>query len=98
MRARHSPLKRENTNPPLFSKKLLTTLDNVPLVWYIILMNDEKNLPIEAEITAIRATAEEAKKLRADLQAKTTIIKQAIPPTKWRIPQGPMRLGGTWFV
>jgi hypothetical protein len=61
-------------------------------------MNDNKNLPLQAEITAIRATAEEARKLNASLQAKTTIIKRAIQPSEWRIPQGPMRIGGTWYV
>jgi hypothetical protein len=61
-------------------------------------MNNEKNLPIEAEITEIRATAEEAKRLRSDLQAKTNIIKKAIQPNEWKLPDGPMRIGGTWFV
>ena len=61
-------------------------------------MNNEKNLPLEAEITAIRATAEEAKKLRADLRAKATIIKRAIEPSEFQLPQGPMRIGGTWYV
>ena len=60
-------------------------------------MNNEKNLPLEAEITAIRATVEEARKLRADLQAKTTVVKKAVI-TKIQIPQGPMRIGGTWYV
>ena len=61
-------------------------------------MNNEKNLPLEAEITAIRATAEEAKKLRASLRAKTNVIKRAIEPNEFRLPQGPMRIGGTWFL
>ena len=60
-------------------------------------MNDNKNLPIEAEITAIRATAEEARKLRANLHAKTNVIKKAIEPNEFCIPQGPMRIGGTWY-
>ena len=60
-------------------------------------MNDNKNLPVEAEITAIRATAEEAKKVRAGLRAKPTIIEKATAP-KMEIPQGPMRIGGTWFL
>lgn len=61
-------------------------------------MNDNKNLPLKAEIVAIRATAEEAWKLNYILQAKTTIIKKAINPSEMRIPQGPMRIGGTWYV
>jgi hypothetical protein len=61
-------------------------------------MNDNKNLPVEAEITAIRATAEEAKKLRASLHAKTNVIKRAIEPSEFRLPEGPMRIGGTWYV
>ena len=61
-------------------------------------MNNEKNLPLEAEITTIRATAEEAKGLRANLRAKATIIKRAIEPSKFQLPQGPMRIGGTWYV
>jgi len=59
-------------------------------------MNDNKNLPIEAEIIAIRATAEEAKKLRADLRAKTTVIAKAIKPNEWQLPNGPMFLNGQW--
>ena len=39
-------------------------------------MNDNENLPIEAEIVSIRATAEEAKKLNKSLLAKTTIVRQ----------------------
>ena len=61
-------------------------------------MNENKNLPLEAEITAIRATAEEAKKLRADLRAKTTIVKKAVEPNEWRLPNGPMLLNGQWHV
>ena len=61
-------------------------------------MNDNKNLPVEAEITAIRATAEEAKRLRANLRTKTSIIKRAIEPNEFRLPDGPMRIGGTWYV
>ena len=70
-------------------------------------MNDNKNLPVEAEITAIRATAEEAKKLRASLRAKTTIIQKQMSETslkawglqnEFRLPEGPMRIGGTWYV
>jgi hypothetical protein len=61
-------------------------------------MNDNKNLPLEAEIVSLRATAEEAKKVRANLQAKTAIIKKAINPSEFRIPQGPMRIGGKWYV
>ena len=98
MSAKHSPSTRGSTNPPLFSEKLFSLLDNTPLVWYIIEMNDNKNLPIEAEIIEIRATAEEAKRLRSSLQVKTNIIKKAIQPNEWRLPDGPMRLGGTWFV
>jgi hypothetical protein len=61
-------------------------------------MNNEKNLPLQAEITAIRATVEEVEKLRADLRAKATIIKKAIEPNEFQLPQGPMRIGGTWYV
>jgi hypothetical protein len=61
-------------------------------------MNDNKNLPLEAEITSIRATAEEAKRLRADLLARATVIKKAIKPSEFQLPQGPMRIGGTWYV
>ena len=61
-------------------------------------MNDNKNLPLEAEIVSLRATAEEAKKVRANLQTKTTIIKKAINPSEFRIPQGPMCIGGKWYV
>jgi len=61
-------------------------------------MNDNKNLPVEAEITSIRATAEEARKLRSSLRAKTSIIKKSIEPSEFRLPQGPMRIGGTWFL
>ena len=61
-------------------------------------MNNEKNLPVEAEITAIRATAEEARKLRASLHKKTSIVKRAIEPNEFRMPQGPMRIGGTWYL
>jgi len=61
-------------------------------------MSNEKNLPLQAEITAIRATAEEVKKLRADLRAKATIIKKAIEPSEFQLPQGPMRISGTWYV
>ena len=61
----------------------------------IKIMNNNENLPV-AEITAIRATAEEAKKLRADLRVKTTIIKKAIEPSEWRLPDGPMYLNGQW--
>ena len=61
-------------------------------------MNNEKNLPVEAEITAIRATAEEARKLRANLHEKTSIVKRAIEPNEFRMPQGPMRIGGTWYL
>ena len=61
-------------------------------------MNNEKNLPLEAEITSIHATAEEAKRLRANLRAKATIIKRAIEPSEFQLPQGPMRIGGTWYV
>jgi len=61
-------------------------------------MNDNKNLPVEAEITAIRATVEEARKLRASLRAKTSIIKKSIEPSEFRLPQGPMRIGGTWYL
>ena len=53
-------------------------------------MNNE-NLPIEAEIVAIRATAEEASKLNKSLLAKTTIIRI-------QLPSGPMRMGGVWYV
>ena len=59
-------------------------------------MNDEKHLPLEAEIKSIRATAEEAKKLRADLRTKTTVISKAIEPNEWRLPNGPMFLNGQW--
>ena len=62
-------------------------------------MNDNKNLPIEAEITEIRATAEEAKKLHGNLRAKTKIIQKAWGlQNEFRIPQGPMRISGTWYV
>ncbi len=61
-------------------------------------MNDNINLPLEAEITSIRATAEEAKRIRADLLAKATVIKKAIDPSKFQLPQGPMRIDGTWYV
>jgi len=37
---------------------------------------NNKNLPIEAGIIAIRATAEEASKLNKSLLAKTTIIRK----------------------
>ena len=37
---------------------------------------NNKNLPIEAGIIAIRATAEEASKLNQSLLAKTTIIRK----------------------
>jgi len=53
---------------------------------------------LEAEIVEIRATAEESKNLRANLRAKATIIKRAIEPSEFRLPQGPMRIGGTWYV
>ena len=63
-------------------------------------MNDNKNLPLKAEITAIRATAEEAKKLRADLLPKTTIIRKHVEAQQkaWAILHGPIRIGGTWYV
>jgi len=61
-------------------------------------MNNNKNLPLEAEIVAIRATAEEAKKLRADLLTKTSVIKRAIEPNEFRLPNGPMRIGSAWYV
>ena len=41
-------------------------------------MNDNKNLPLQAEIIALRATAQEARNLRADLQKKGTIIKKLL--------------------
>jgi len=60
-------------------------------------MNNE-NLPTEAEIIVIRATAEESKKPHESLLAKTTIIKKAIAPSEFQLPQGPTRVGGTWYV
>ena len=39
-------------------------------------MNNNNYLPVEAEIIAIRATAEEASKLNKSLLAKTTIIRK----------------------
>jgi|TARA_R110000824_G_scaffold354907_1_gene542019 hypothetical protein len=53
---------------------------------------------LKAEIVEIRATAEELSKLRSDVQTKTTLIKKAINLTQMRIPQGPMRIGGTWYL
>jgi tRNA threonylcarbamoyladenosine modification (KEOPS) complex Pcc1 subunit len=61
-------------------------------------MNDKKNLPLQAEIIEIRVTAEEARKLRSSIGSKVTVIKKAIDPSEMRIPQGPMRIGGTWYV
>ena len=61
-------------------------------------MNDNENLPTEAEIIVIRATAEESKKPHESLLAKTTIIKKAITPSEFQLPQGPTRVGGTWYV
>ena len=37
-------------------------------------MNNNRNQPVEAEIIAIRATANEASKLKKSLLAKTTIV------------------------
>ena len=58
-----------------------------------------ENLPV-AEITSIRATAEEAKTLNKALLAKTTIIREHVETQQkaWGILHGPMRLGGTWYV
>ena len=68
-----------------------------PLTCVILyLMNNEKNLPLEAEIVSLRATAEDAKKLRADLQAKATIIKDTVANIE--LPQGPMYMNGRWYV
>ena len=58
-------------------------------------MNDNKNLPIEAEIVALRATAQEARALRVDLQNKVTIIEEVV--TKMQPPQGPIRIMGQWW-
>jgi len=62
-------------------------------------MNNE-NLPIEAEIVAIRATAEEAEKLNKSLLAKTTIIRKHVEAQQkaWSIQYGPIRIGSTWYV
>lgn len=58
-------------------------------------MNDNKNLPLQAEIIALRATAQEARNLRADLQKKVTIIKETV--TDIQPPQGPVRIMGQWW-
>ena len=66
--------------------------------------------PLKAELVEIRATAQEAKKLRGELLNKTSVIVKAVDnpkpitvwtangPTEWQVPQGPMRIGGKWFV
>ncbi|MAH46727.1 hypothetical protein CMI37_12940 [Candidatus Pacearchaeota archaeon] len=63
---------------------------------YIILMNNNKSLPTEAQIVSIRATAEEARKLNESLLAKTTVIKKAIIDDI-EIPNGPMLINGQWW-
>ena len=60
-------------------------------------MNNE-NLPHQAKLISIRATAEKIKNLRGSLQSKVILIKKAIDPSEMKIPQGPMRIGGTWYV
>ena len=59
---------------------------------------NENLQPLEAEIVEIRATAKELSELRGHVQSKVTLVKKAINLTEMRIPQGPMRIGGTWYV
>jgi|ETNmetMinimDraft_12_1059888.scaffolds.fasta_scaffold348645_1 hypothetical protein len=60
--------------------------------------NDMKNLPLEAELVSIKATTEEAQRVRTSLLGKTTIIKRAINANEFRLPQGPIRIGNRYFV
>ena len=56
--------------------------------------------PIDAVIVSIRATAQEAKELRAELKDKTSIIKEAgvNSLSEIRPPSGPMLINGQWWV
>ena len=60
-----------------------------------MIMNNNNRQPIQAEITEIRATAEEAKRLRAALQKKVTVIQNKV--SKIQLPQGPAFINGRWW-
>jgi len=67
---------------------------------------NENLQPLEAELVEIHATAKEAANLRDELLAKTTIIRSHVKAqqkawgmqNEFRLPDGPMRIGGTWYV
>ena len=58
-------------------------------------MNNTKNLPLEAQLVSIKATAEEARKVRASLLNKVTVIKKTVSDIQ--PPQGPILINGQWW-
>lgn len=58
-------------------------------------MNNTKNLPLEAQLVSIKATAEEAQKVRASLLNKVTVIEKTV--SRIQPPQGPILINGQWW-